>query len=71
MSMTDDEVVEAVRDRARAGSLPTPAAPASVADAERTIGFSLPPLLWRLYLEVADGGFGPAEGILGVRGGTS
>ncbi|MBT2423461.1 hypothetical protein J7F01_41135 [Streptomyces sp. ISL-22] len=28
-------------------------------------------MLRRLYLEVANGGFGPAEGILGVRGGAS
>ncbi|MGW0509085.1 SMI1/KNR4 family protein [Streptomyces olivaceoviridis] len=69
--VTDDEVVEAVRDRARAGSLPAPAPPAAVTEAEQTIGFPLPPLLRRLYLEVANGGFGPDEGILGVRGGAS
>jgi len=49
--------------------LPAPATREAVAEAERIIGFSLPPLLRRLYLEVANGGFGPDEGILGVRGG--
>lgn len=69
--MTDDEVVEAVRDLALAGGLPSPATPAAVREAERTIGFAVPPLLRRLYLVVANGGFGPDEGILGVRGGAS
>ncbi|MBT2490302.1 hypothetical protein J7E96_17605 [Streptomyces sp. ISL-96] len=68
--MTDDEIVEAVRDHARAKRLPTPARPAAVTEAEQAIGFPLPPLLRRLYLDVANGGFGPAEGILGVRGGA-
>ncbi|MDQ0945709.1 SMI1/KNR4 family protein [Streptomyces sp. V1I1] len=69
--MTDDEVVEAVRCCAGARSLPAPATPEAVTEAEKVIGFPLPPLLRRLYLEVANGGFGPAEGILGVRGGAS
>lgn len=43
-----------------------PATAAAVAAAEARIGFPLPPLLRRLYLEVANGGFGPGFGILGV-----
>ncbi|TXJ85233.1 SMI1/KNR4 family protein [Streptomyces lavendulae] len=69
--MTDDEVVEALRIAARAGTLPPPATPEAVAAAEEVIGFPLPPLLRRLYVEVANGGFGPNEGILGVRGGAA
>ncbi|MGH4031337.1 hypothetical protein ACQB60_20655 [Actinomycetota bacterium Odt1-20B] len=69
--MTDDEVVEELRERARALSLPAPATEAAVTEAELVIGFPLPPLLRRLYLEVANGGFGPGEGIVGVRGGAS
>ncbi|MFJ3642733.1 SMI1/KNR4 family protein [Streptomyces sp. NPDC090108] len=69
--MTDDEMVEALRTAARAGTWPPPATPEAVAAAEKTIGFPVPPLLRRLYLEVANGGFGPAEGILGVRGGAA
>lgn len=30
---------------------------------ERTLGFRLPSLLRRIYLDVADGGFGPAYGL--------
>lgn len=40
-------------------ALPPKASPAQLAKAEAVLGFTLPPLLARLYLEVADGGFGP------------
>jgi hypothetical protein len=41
----------------------------AVGEVEGQIGCPLPPLLRRLYLEVANGGFGPGgHGILGVRG---
>lgn len=33
---------------------------------EREIGFSLPGLFRRLYLEVADGGFGPGYGLVPI-----
>ncbi|MFJ6012851.1 SMI1/KNR4 family protein [Streptomyces sp. NPDC092952] len=69
--MTDDEVVEALRTVAETGTFPPPAAPKDVVEAEKVIGFPLPPLLRRLYIEVANGGFGPDEGILGVRGGPA
>jgi hypothetical protein len=69
--VTDDEVVETLRTVARARTLPPPATSEAVAEAEEVIGFPLPPLLRRLYLEVANGGFGPHKGILGVRGGTA
>lgn len=36
---------------------------------ETTLGFPLPPLLRALYAEVANGGFGPAYGLIGVREG--
>ncbi|MFF1452131.1 SMI1/KNR4 family protein [Streptomyces sp. NPDC058274] len=67
----DEAIVDAVRACADAGGLPVPATQEAVTEAEESIGFPLPPLLRRLYLEVANGGFGPAEGILGVRGGAS
>jgi len=47
-----------------------PAAPEAVAEAEGEIGYSLPPLLRRLYLEAGNGGFGPRQGIPGVRDGA-
>ncbi|MFE2086140.1 SMI1/KNR4 family protein [Streptomyces sp. NPDC059460] len=70
--MTDDELFEAVRARVKAGrptdstatlTTPEPASLDTVEDAERTIGFPLPPLVRRLYLEIADGGVGPSRGI--------
>ncbi|MEV7986846.1 hypothetical protein [Micromonospora sp. NPDC085948] len=45
-----------------------PASVHAVDDAERLLGHPLPPLLRRIYLEVANGGFGPVLGVAG--GGT-
>lgn len=45
------------------------ASQSNVAEAEALIGFRLPPLLRRLYLEVGNGGFGPGYGVLGLHGG--
>lgn len=66
--MTDDELVAAFRAVASTRQLPPPAHMEAVEDAERIIGFPIPSLLRRLYLEVANGGFGPFEGVLGVSG---
>ncbi|OLE21278.1 MAG: hypothetical protein AUG49_22455 [Catenulispora sp. 13_1_20CM_3_70_7] len=49
--------------------LPPPAAETAVLEAEAVIGLSLPAPLRRLYLEAANGGFGPRGGILGAGGG--
>jgi hypothetical protein len=38
---------------------------------EQSIGFALPPLLRRLYQEIANGGFGPGYGLIGVAGGAT
>ncbi|MFI0357473.1 hypothetical protein [Actinomadura sp. 9N407] len=65
--MTEDQIIETLR---RLPGLPPPAAPEAVADAERIIGYPIPPLLRRLYLEVANGEFGPREGILAVDDGS-
>jgi hypothetical protein len=46
--------------------LPPPADPDSVAAVESRLGFALPVLLQRIYVEVADGGFGPGEGLFGT-----
>jgi SMI1 / KNR4 family (SUKH-1) len=37
-----------------------------VLEAEKQLGFALPPLLRRAYLEVANGGFGPGYGVMGI-----
>lgn len=36
---------------------------------EQALGFALPPLLRAVYTQVANGGFGPGEGLIGVQGG--
>lgn len=61
------------RERGWVEPLPalTPAPVAAVEEAEELAGVALPPLLRRLYLEVGNGGFGPAGGVLGLRGGHS
>lgn len=46
------------------GPLAAPLSGAELEEAEKQLGFALPPLLRRLYAEVADGGFGPGSGIL-------
>ncbi len=77
LPVTEDEIVAAVSARVEAGEgadLPDaypeePASEEALADAERIIGYPLPPLLRRLYREVANGGFGPFGGVDGVEGG--
>ncbi len=49
--------------------LPSLATPEAVDAVEASLGVTLPVLLRRLYLEVANGGFGPGYGIVGVDGG--
>jgi hypothetical protein len=39
--------------------------------AEKSLGFTFPPLLRQIYLEVANGGFGPGYGLLGIPGGAT
>jgi hypothetical protein len=66
-AVTEDEVVEAVRALVSADvDRVAPASPSSVSTAEAVIETRLPSLLRRLYLEVANGGFGPSGGVLGV-----
>ncbi len=46
-----------------------PANAAGIAQAEADLGFGLPPLLRECYLEIANGGFGPGRGVMGVDAG--
>ncbi|MFB8305913.1 hypothetical protein [Kitasatospora purpeofusca] len=64
--MTDDEIIEACRKITWKRQAPPPAPPEAVAKAEHVIGFAFPTLLRRLYTEVSNGGFGPADGVLPV-----
>jgi hypothetical protein len=64
--MTPDEIFEAVAAAATGPELPAVATPDAVTAAELAIGYPLPPLLRRLYLELGNGGFGPRNAITGV-----
>ncbi|MFF3171294.1 SMI1/KNR4 family protein [Streptomyces sp. NPDC057900] len=69
--MTDiDDLVQRVAVRAASDNegLPAPVDDALIARAEAQLGFSLHPLLARLYREVADGGFGPEYRLLPLIG---
>lgn len=79
MFVTEDEIIAAIQKRVAEGR-PTssssalapvyaPADETAVIELEDAIGYRLPPLLRRIYLEVANGGVGPFGGIDGVRGG--
>ncbi|MEU4835403.1 SMI1/KNR4 family protein [Streptosporangium sp. NPDC023615] len=56
-----DDLLRRVSAKAGATTehLPPPVTAQEVAHAERSLGFRLPPVLTRLYREVANGGFGP------------
>ncbi|RKS76041.1 SMI1/KNR4 family protein SUKH-1 [Actinomadura pelletieri DSM 43383] len=65
--MTDeDELLRQVRAHAMEESDDTlsPATREEIEEAETLLGFSLPPLLARLYQEVGNGGFGPDSQLL-------
>src|SRR5262245_1119489 len=47
-----------------------PASVAQLEDSERRLGFGLPEAVRRVYGLVANGGFGPGYGLLGVVGGA-
>jgi hypothetical protein len=47
-----------------------PATPEQVRDSERLLGFELPTVVRQLYTLVANGGFGPDSGLLGLVGGA-
>jgi SMI1 / KNR4 family (SUKH-1) len=66
--MNENQLIAAlkgrVRDPKRSEIAPPPASPELIKATEARLGFPLPPLLRRLYAEVADGGFGPGSGLL-------
>lgn len=71
----DDELVRkaeaygASMNRPVERPLPAPATSEALAAAEARMGVTIPPLLRSLYAEVANGGFGPGSGIIGITGG--
>lgn len=78
--MTATDRIHRLRDRLAADPLSRdvmgnafralpPTSPAAVVRAEAALGFALPSTLRAIYLDVANGGFGPGYGIMGVEGG--
>ncbi|MEV7358311.1 hypothetical protein [Kitasatospora sp. NPDC091276] len=68
--MTEDEIIKRLIEQ-NAGGRPSPALPEAVSGLEAVVGHLMPPLLRRvylevarIYLEVADGGFGRWGGAL-------
>ena len=51
------------------GRVYPPVTAEQVKKTEAILGFKLPRLLTRLYVEVANGGFGPGYGLFGLEGG--
>lgn len=60
---------ELIADASPGSKLPKPLPAAKITAGEETIGRKLPPLLTRIYTEVANGGFGDSYGLLGLVGG--
>lgn len=65
MSMGGQTVSLGAKRKARAA--PPPATEADVAAAEQKLGFALPQPLRALYLEVANGGIGPGDGLYSLK----
>ncbi|MFF7641828.1 SMI1/KNR4 family protein [Streptomyces canus] len=57
--VTDDDLLLAARTHMAGRELPSPTSAEDVAAFERVVGHPMPDLLRRMYLEVANGGFGP------------
>jgi hypothetical protein len=66
------DLIDQIREhlaRKRPARLFPPADQFAVARAEASLGLRIPELLKRIYTEIANGGFGPGYGVLGVEGG--
>lgn len=75
----DDSVIAAIRNRLRAklsdlGSAQhsrlKPISPTDISQDEKRLGFSLPPLMKRIYADIGNGGFGPGYGLIGLTNGV-
>ena len=58
-------------DMAPWSPLPAPATAGELAAAESRLGFPVPPVIRRVYADVANGGFGPGYGLVGIGGGRA
>lgn len=66
VAWTDDEIVARIREFADRNELPPPAPVEAADEFEATVGCPMPPLLRRIYCEVANGGFGVDSGIVSL-----
>lgn len=81
METPRDDIIARIRERIATGKpiealagapdtlerlLPKPASLGELDTAERALGLQLPALLRRLYTDIANGGFGPGYGLIGV-----
>lgn len=76
---SENDLVGRLREMVRTGKYPpgenahysigvaAPVSEEEMREAEEILGFKLPSLLRRLYVEVGDGGFGPGYGLLRLR----
>ncbi len=77
--LTENDVFAELKRRADAGDLKpneplfkgdtSPLEPSTLSKVESTLGHRLPPLLFRIYSEIQNGGFGDSYGFLGLVGG--
>jgi hypothetical protein len=74
-----DDLIAAIRRRLQAkitdlggATYPklSPGDRVEIANDEKRLGFTLPPLMKRLYVEIGNGGFGPGFGLIGLTNGT-
>ena len=65
------KIYDMARGLSPAPRLYPPATLEQIEATEAALGFPLPGLLRQLYLEIANGGFGPGYGLIGAQGGYS
>src|SRR6266581_7001168 len=75
----DDLVIAAIRRRLKtkftdmntfSQPILKPGDPVEIEYDERRLGFTLPPLMKRIYSEIGNGGFGPGYGLIGLTNGV-
>jgi hypothetical protein len=75
----DEAIVAAIRRRLQAKITAMGGASSSglgpgdsveITNDEKRLGFPLPPLMKRIYVEIANGGFGPGYGLIGLTNGV-
>ncbi len=55
--------------KSSASSLPIPATNSDISELEEKLGLTIPPILKQCLLTIANGGFGPSNGLIGTKGG--